>query len=363
MQKKILAVAISALAAFPAFADNGPSVTLYGVADVGMRFGDYGDGNRTQVESGQGFGSRIGVKGEQGVPDLDMKGIFQIEGGIDLQRGANTQGGLPWGRQAFAGLTGDFGTVTFGRQYSPSFIVMDSVDAFDTGFGGTIANTEGNVGGSFVSRLDNFAQYVTPNLSGFTGKLGYTSSAKGLTGAENGAASSAANNNEVGQGWTGSVEFAQGPFYAGVAFFDAKVGKTNTNNDTAKYFIGGATYNLEVAKLFASYSKGSTDTSGTKTADGNGWGLGATIPAGNHNTVVVQYSHYTDKLNSNNNCGDAAIGDEYQAAKSLMLYAMAARMNNSTTGTCTPGGAASNDLPSAAGFAARNLMLGLVYRF
>jgi predicted porin len=35
---------------------------------------------------------------------------------MDLDTGTVTQGGVMWGRRAYAGLSGDFGTVAAGRQ-------------------------------------------------------------------------------------------------------------------------------------------------------------------------------------------------------------------------------------------------------
>ncbi|MBV8466159.1 MAG: porin [Burkholderiales bacterium] len=372
--KKVLAVAIGALIAAPAFADNpAPTVTLYGLADVGLRIGSSGDGSRTQVESGQGFGSRIGVKGEQWFDDGSFKGLFQAEAGVNYSTGKNTQGGLPYGRQIYAGLSSSsMGTFTFGRQYTPAFIVMDSVDAFDTGFGGNLANTLGF--SSFnSSRADNYAQWTSPNVSGFTFKGGYTSgfgvsgACPNGTGQECAGASTAAQTQKAGTGFLGSIEYTWDKLYIGGAYQNLKAdpaSSTINNNNSDKYFIGGVTYDFGVAKLFTSYASGSvTNAAGLKIADDNGWGIGATVPLAGHNTLVTQYSHYGNKLDSTHNCNLYGLGDEYQAAKALMLYAMAAYVHNSTAGACYPAGAASNDQGTVPGHNAQNLMLGMVYRF
>ncbi|WP_244832239.1 porin [Caballeronia sp. TF1N1] len=93
------------------------SVTLYGVVDEGLTFNTNANGSRLYaMQSGILSGSRWGLKG---VEDLGggLKAIFTLENGFDPGTGKLGQGGLEFGRQAFAGLSSPWGTVTLGRQY------------------------------------------------------------------------------------------------------------------------------------------------------------------------------------------------------------------------------------------------------
>lgn len=157
---------LSALTAFavPAFAQS--SVTLYGVIDEGLDYtNNVRGGHVYELVSGYAQGSRWGLKGSE---DLGggLKAIFQLENGFNASNGNLNQGGRMFGRQAYVGLSSNFGTVTLGRQY-------DSVVDY---LAPTTAN--GNWGGSIFShpldndntdnsfRVNNTIKYASPDYSG-----------------------------------------------------------------------------------------------------------------------------------------------------------------------------------------------------
>src|SRR5574343_1812592 len=103
MQKKIIALAVAALASTAAFAQT--NVTIYGIADVGVAgsFGG-GQGGQANVISGGLSGSRIGFKG---VEDLGngLKALFTLEYSIDMDANTGVGAGTSAGaRQQFVGL-------------------------------------------------------------------------------------------------------------------------------------------------------------------------------------------------------------------------------------------------------------------
>src|SRR5690606_10200795 len=115
MKKSLLALAV--LGTFSGAALAQSSVTIYGVADAGIAYTDNGNpaGEQWSVESGQQSGSRLGFKGTE---DLGggLSAIFTLESGFNLDNGTSAQGGRLFGRQAWVGLNGGFGTVKLGRQ-------------------------------------------------------------------------------------------------------------------------------------------------------------------------------------------------------------------------------------------------------
>ncbi|NPT61874.1 porin, partial [Paraburkholderia elongata] len=121
MKKKILAAALLGVLANTAHAQS--SVTLYGLIDVGITYTNsqltsHGGHSNVQETSGAVDGSRWGLRGAE---DLGggLKAIFTLENGFNVNNGTFGQGGREFGRQAFVGLSStDYGTVTFGRQYS-----------------------------------------------------------------------------------------------------------------------------------------------------------------------------------------------------------------------------------------------------
>jgi len=143
------------------------SVTLYGVADDGLSYANNQGGKSSlQAVSGMPSGNRWGLKG---VEDLGggLQTIFTLKNGFDLNSGALGQGGREFGRQAFMGLTGKFGTLTFGRQYD---LVVDYVQplAGNGIWGGAYfshAEDIDNINDSFV--VDRSIKFASADYAGF----------------------------------------------------------------------------------------------------------------------------------------------------------------------------------------------------
>jgi predicted porin len=129
MKKTALTLTVlSALAA--ASAAHAQSVSLYGVIDTGIETvsNTAAGGTLTRMPSNTGiFASRWGMRGTE---DLGggLKAVFTLESGFSPDTGASGQGGRLFGRQALVGLSGDWGAVTLGRQYSMLFWSMLDAD-------------------------------------------------------------------------------------------------------------------------------------------------------------------------------------------------------------------------------------------
>ena len=159
---RIAAIAAACATSFAAHA--GTEASLYGVADA---YAAYQKGNRSQfsVDSGGLAGSRIGVSASHDISP-DLKAIAKIEAGVNLDSGTNGQGtGVIWGRQAYGGLAGSFGSLTLGRQYTLEFKALDTDDPFDTGAGSAISS--GIVTSLGGVRANNSIVYEAPKFGGF----------------------------------------------------------------------------------------------------------------------------------------------------------------------------------------------------
>ena len=165
MKKHLFSLAALTAFAVPAFAQN--SVTLYGLIDEGLDFtNNVRGGHVYELASGYAQGSRWGLKGSEDLGN-GLKAIFQLENGFNASNGNLNQGGRMFGRQAYVGLSSNFGTVTLGRQY-------DSVVDY---LAPTTAN--GNWGGYLLShpldndntdnsfRVNNTIKYASPDYAGF----------------------------------------------------------------------------------------------------------------------------------------------------------------------------------------------------
>lgn len=100
------------------------SVTIYGILDASVEhLSNVGAGHDgvTRMPGLTGASpSRLGFRATEDLGD-GLKAVFTLEQGIGVDSGTLNQGGRSWGRQAFVGLLGPWGSVTLGRQYSMLF--------------------------------------------------------------------------------------------------------------------------------------------------------------------------------------------------------------------------------------------------
>ncbi len=159
-----------------AWAQN--SVTVFGGADAGLRHVNNSAGSRNSMQSGNNYTSRIGLRG---VEDLGggLQASFWLESTVGVPTGAAGSGSTFWDRRATLSLSGKFGELRMGRDYTPMFRAFAGTDVFGyvgvAGMGTVFsADASGPVGGAFgtgattVARANGSFQYYTPNtLGGF----------------------------------------------------------------------------------------------------------------------------------------------------------------------------------------------------
>ena len=328
MKKSLLALAV--LTAITGAASAQSSVTLYGKVDLGLVM-DSGNavGKSLRVSSGVTGGSRIGFKG---VEDLGggMKAAFQLETGYcaDSAAGASSNGAtVPnfctgsnafMGRQAHGDLTGAFGAISAGRQYSIGFNYLSTIDPFGTGFAGQINNIVDPSG----IRLNNSVTYATPNMGGFVG------SAEIAFGEQTGDWEV---NRETGAGLT----YASGPAYVGFSFYD--LSNSAGNGAARKNYTLGGTYDFGVIKLHALAQK----STGPSTLDVIDLMGGVTVPVAGGN-MMASYIHHNDRTVADKDANQIGIGYIYPLSKRTSVYGAFARIQNQHGATFTVGNATSS---------------------
>lgn len=166
LMKALLTASALALLAGGVHAQS--TVTLYGVADAAVERVK-GATSQTRLVSGQQQGSRWGVRGSE---DLGggLKAVFQLESGFNITSGALGQGGRAFGRQAFVGVTGGFGGLRLGRQYSP----MDDIAGVIGGKTYDVLSVVPVIGNGDYNRVDNAITYLSPSFGGTTVQLQYS---------------------------------------------------------------------------------------------------------------------------------------------------------------------------------------------
>jgi len=105
-------------------APSASSISLYGLVDTGVEYlSNVGPGSNRLIRMPSLTGSLPSRWGVRGVEDLGdgLRSVFVLESGFGPDTGSLNQGGRSFGRQAFVGLSGGWGTVTLGRQYTMLF--------------------------------------------------------------------------------------------------------------------------------------------------------------------------------------------------------------------------------------------------
>ncbi|MEO8857125.1 MAG: porin [Burkholderiaceae bacterium] len=283
--KKTL-VALAALATV-GLASAQSSVTLYGKIDWTIQnqtqkingVSTAANNPGWQVNSAGLSGSRWGMKGSE---DLGggLNAVFQLESGFNVDGGNSAQGGLLFGRQAYAGLKGNFGTFTVGRQYSPYDNIIGAYDgqgytsnsAMGYAWNGNGAAIGVNGIHQDIGRINNSIYYATPAMGGFRASAMVAPGENKIPGVQS-----------SGDLASISLGYGNGPISVDAVYERIKSPFTgsatnalyNFATNTSVWMLGGA-YDFGAAKLYAGYERaratgGSHDT---------GWMLGVGVPFG-----------------------------------------------------------------------------------
>lgn len=339
MKKSLLALAV--LASVAGIASAQSSVTIYGIVDAGITAERGGaNGSITKLATGVQQGNRLGFKGTEDLGN-GLKANFQLENGFDLDTGATRQGGRLFGRQAYVGLSGNFGAVNLGRQYDPIFVVMDTIDPFSTGLTGATSNlmNPGNV------RTDNSITYSTPNLQGFSGTLLY-------------GAGEQAGDSSLGRTIGASLGYANGPVVL-MAAYDKVNATAAAGSVDMKLILVGGTYNFGPATLHAGYESDKSDARATDFREAM---IGVSAPIG-VGTLMASYIDKNDRTSNARGGKQMAIGYSHPVSKRTSFYTSYGYINNDANGQNTVGDASSGGSAPAIGDNSSALTVGMRHKF
>lgn len=366
MKKSLIALAVLA-AAGTSFAQS--SVTLFGVVDAAVSSGK-SDLNKVTRLVGSGISStQLGFRGTE---DLGggMSASFWLEAGISNDSGVgggtttnnqstgagatsatggavttNGTQGLTFNRRSTVSLTGGFGEIRLGRDYTPQFWNWTAYDPFGTNGVGTTrtflssvalgGTTAGSTGTSV--RASNSVTYLFNHGANAT----YASGGKGLHAAVQmyfGENLSTSATTKDGDGTGIRVGYNDGPLSVAVGTGETKFAAGNMKMTN----FGGA-YDLGVARLMAQITQ---DQLGT--VKGNGMLIGATAPLG-AGLVRASYSTYKNKANLNES-KQMAVGYVHSLSKRTRAYATYANVKNSGGASVALGGATGVVNKASSGF-------------
>lgn len=321
MKRSILAAAALSAFAAPTFAQS--SVTIYGIADLGadMQRGGVA-GTIYKVSSGIQSGSRLGFKGTLEVAP-GLSALFVMEMGVSLDTGASNQGGLVWGRQAYAGLRTDYGSLTLGRQYTAvNNALCGDIDPFGCGTAGHAGNLM-SVGGTPTnggngSRTNNAIKFTSVDYSGVKGELTF-------------APGEVAGNHQAGHTLGGSIGYTKGLLTLRLAH-NSVVNPTNTHTANVTFLGGKLDAGPAVLALGYAINKGAfSANSNIANPDSRDILAGVSVPIG-AGSLLASYIKRDDRF-ARNNASQAAIGYSYALSKALNLYTAYAHIHNTAPNT------------------------------
>ncbi|MEZ7782018.1 porin [Cupriavidus gilardii] len=239
MKKSALTLALGTLFAGSAYAQT--SVTLYGIVDQSIRYttnANANDDGLVELTNGAITNSRWGIKGSEALGN-NLKAIFQLENGFDPDTGRGNQAtGTLFGRQAYVGLSGDFGTIKLGRQYTEGFNLFGDFDPL------TIGNYTNNAWPFFLTQLRR------DNVISYDGKFG------GLNVGASYGFGEQAGSVRTNQYWGARASYAFGPFGIGGVYQEIR----DINENKQQMWGVAGKYTIGAAKLFVGYIGGKDHT-------------------------------------------------------------------------------------------------------
>lgn len=289
------------------------SLTVYGLVDAGVVYerGAPG-GSAAKLTSGVQSGSRLGFKGME---DLGggLSAKFALEAGFNTDTGGLTQAGTLFNRQAWVGLGSRWGDLSFGRQYTPHFLLLDQVDPFGTGLAGNSTNLM-----TTVPRMNNTVKLATPPWGGLSGELAYGfGEVAGDTTA----------NRQVGA----SLGYASGPLMLKIAHHRTEdaIGADQARNT----LLGGRfDFGMAAASLGVGLNRG------TGATDNRDYMLGVTVPVG-AGALLASFIRKDDRTGANADADQWAIGYTHALSRRTNLYTSYARISNDPGAAFTVGNA------------------------
>jgi predicted porin len=382
--KRVFALAAFATFSTANYAQSSSGITMYGVVDLGVAYTDNGANtasNSVLLSSGISRPSLFGIQGTEDLGD-GLKAQFRLEAGFDADTGAfKTYQGNPssatpaapggasaaglFNRRSYVGLTGNFGGVSLGRDYTPLYWAALDSDAMGLTFYGNLQESVAlsGTGSDRFGRASNAIFYVSPEMGGFTGRAMYSLGSESAGGA--GAPPSKANRMMAVSGKykvggfmvTGVYQQLELPTIGGTAAAPTFTGATGTRKDMSigtRYTFGD--YSVTAGYLLVKQPIANTD--------GSQYWIGGTAKVGTGTVLVnVQRLRQNVAVGDNKTATVFGLGYLYPLSKRTALYASYGQVSNSSTALFPLVAADAAVAPGAAGAAIKALAFGVRHSF
>ena len=367
MQKKIIALAVASAAASimsaPVFAQS--TVQIYGVIDQAITSTSQSGRSTVTTLRNSGYTTeRLGFKGSEDMGN-GLHANFMLEMGPNSSNGYydSSATGQFFQRTSTLGLSSaNWGSVNFGRQYTPDFSVQAANDIFRVAGVGSIYSLT-NVG---ITRASNSIRYDSPSMNGFSIAAMYGMGDTGTGNASTGTplAAPLIGNNPMNLGRVAGFNamYNNGPLMLGIGYNKAYMSAITpvlNSFDDQKTTSATGSYDFKVVAINAGWQENKVSSN---LQDRTVWNVGATVPVFGADSVKVSYSDRHDKLVNSGDAKLTAVGYVHPMSKRTTLYATYAKLkndNNSAQGLIF--GAPGADVTG--GYSPDGFQLGLSHNF
>ena len=350
---------LSSAAAFVAFAATAhaqSSVTLYGAMDGGLIYQSTSaaalspsvpvkylpnKGSTFGYKDGGLYGSYWGLKGIEDIGG-GYKVNFKLQGAFSSANGAlqlsDTAGASAlFNQQASIGISGPFGSLDAGRQFTPMIFAMADTDARRAEYFGSILtawvsmnaaagwpgnSTNGQIGALYDS---NALVYQSPKFYGASLALEFAPG--GVAGQPQGGTRESAVLQYSNYGLHLAAVYYNGHDTNPFKVFPAASTVAPTGLDNNRFYYLGAMYTIRGLSVSASYSIGKNPSvSGQANLELISAGVGYQFTPAFQ--VSTGYYYLRDRNNSSNHSGEVALGANLSLSKRTTVYAQVGYVDN-----------------------------------
>ena len=369
MNKLISSAALLLLAASP-LAHAQSSVTIYGVVDTSLTRASNGTNSLWRVDSGAGWGSRLGFRGTE---DLGggLKANFVLEQGFDVSTGTLQQGGATFGRAAWLGLSGNHWEVRAGRQLSPMALSLLAVDP-------GVGNYWGNLQSTGIGSLQSPASVAGDPGHQSTARVNNSLLGRWTSGALTArlmlAPGESAAPKGAGNFHGGSLTYQDGPWVATVGYsrfrqYAKDIAATATPASQGELTLA-ASYNFGPMRLASGYyrydpsEQNKVITAATLLKTESVW-VGGTIPVSNGQILLQVIRNKSHRMAGVEDGSATILGATYEhfLSKRTAVYVSGGIVRNSNTSNTVLVGSTAAVAPSALGADPKAVSFGIRHSF
>jgi len=349
--------------AYALSAHGQSSVTLYGAIDNSIQYARTGGTGTTRLDTSNVFPSNWGI---QGIEDIGGGNhvIFRLESGINGNNGTTAQTGKLFGREAWVGMSGDFGRFQIGLNNTPE---MYGLIRFETGVLGhwDWGHAANNYDFFNSTKIANSIFYTSPSIAGLTFSAMYGRGANGDPSMPS----------TLGDTVAAGIYYTNGPFafeadYESQVFTTASPVLAGSPTATGTHNMIGISYDFGIAKIdgIVAIHRGAAavrSLNAATYADPNNiyYDVSVQIPTNPNGTVMLSFGQYKRQGDAEGDSTSYGLRYDYRLSKVTGVYTGVAGVKNGDDASFTVNGSQGGGIPVARGNNELAFIAGIVHMF